>query len=352
MSYFRSNIERMSGYVPGEQPRDPDVIKLNTNENPYPPSPAVLKAIRAAAGKDLRKYPDPVAARLREKIAEVYDTKPERVLVGNGSDDLLTMILRALAGPRAKVAFPTPTYSLYPTLCEIENAKPVAVPFPPDFSLPEKLAKVNAAVTFVANPNSPTGTLIPRKELGRLARKLDGVLVVDEAYVDFADENCLSLVKRHKNVIVLRTFSKSFSLCGVRLGFAVAREEIVTGLMKVKDSYNVNALAQAAGVAALEDIAFMRANAAKIKKTRARLAAALEKLGWFVYPSQSNFIFALVRPPHDAEEVYLALKSRRILVRYLNNGLRITVGTDKEIATLLQNLRQICAPEADSCDRE
>ena len=351
MTYFRPNIEAMSGYAPGEQPQEKGWINLNTNESPYPPSARTLKAIRAAVNGDLRLYPDPLSQSVRKKAAEVFGTKPERVIVGNGSDDLLTMIVRALAGPKRTVAYPAPTYSLYPTLCKIENARVREIPFPPDFSLPAKLAKTNAAVTFVANPNSPSGTMITPKELGRLARALKGVLVIDEAYVDFADTDCLYLAKRRRNVIVLRTFSKSFSLCGIRLGFAVAHPEIIAGLMKVKDSYNVHRLAQAAGVAALDDLAHMRANADRIRATRTRLTGALESFGWFVYPSQSNFVFARVRPPHTAREIYEALKARKILVRFFNqrgldDGLRITIGSDREITALLQCLKNICAPFA------
>ena len=351
MSFFRPNIERMSGYVPGEQPQEEGFIKLNTNESPYPASAKVLRAIRAAVNGDLRLYPDPMATALREKVAEVYDTRPARVLVGNGSDDLLTIIVRSFAGPRAVVAFPAPTYSLYPTLAAIENARLRAVPYPPDFSLPARLFRKGAAVTFVANPNSPTGTTVSPKELARLARAVSGVLVIDEAYVDFADEDCLRLVSRHRNVIVLRTFSKSFSLCGIRLGFAVAREELVAGMAKVKDSYNVNRLAIVAGVAALDDIAAARRNVEKVKRTRARLTKTLESFGWFVYPSQSNFVFARVRPPHTAQEVYSELKRRKILVRFfdapdLDDGLRVTVGNNREIDALLRALREICAPRA------
>jgi len=311
---------------------------------PYPTPAPIRKAIRAAVNADLRLYPDPVATRLCEKIAEVYDTKPSRVLVGNGSDDLLTIIMRSFAGPRDTVAYPTPTYSLYPTLAAIEGARTRAVPFPPDFSLPPMLSKGTAAVTFVANPNSPTGTVISPKELARLARAVSGVLVIDEAYVDFADDTCLRLVNRHSNVIVLRTFSKSFGLCGIRLGFAVARESLITGMARVKDSYNVNRLALAAGVAALDNIAAMRANAKRLRKTRARLTKALESLGWRVYPSQSNFVFARVRPNQSAREIYEYLKGVKILVRFFNtpgldDGLRITIGTDREINTLIQALK-------------
>ena len=351
MSFFRENIEHMTGYVPGEQPRDGEFTKLNTNESPYPPSSRVLRAIRSAVNGDLRLYPDPTATALREKVAEVYATRPERVLVGNGSDDLLTIIMRSFVAPRAVVAFPEPTYSLYPTLAAIENARVRPVPYDPDFSLPEKLSRKGAAVTIVANPNSPSGTAVEPKDIARLARAVSGVLVVDEAYVDFADDDCMRLTARHKNIIVLRTFSKSFSLCGVRLGFAVADKALISGMIKVKDSYNVNRLAIRAGVAALDDIAAMQRNVEKIKRTRARLAKALDALGWLVYPSQSNFVFARVRPPHTAGGIFAELKRRRILVRFfdapgLDDGLRITVGNAREIDTLLAALREICAPRA------
>jgi histidinol-phosphate aminotransferase len=338
----------MTGYVPGEQPQEKGFIKLNTNESPYPPSPKALRAIRAAVNADLRLYPDPMANAVRRKVAETFGTRPGRVLVGNGSDDLLTMIMRAVVGPGRTVAFPVPTYSLYATLAQIEGSRFRAVPYPADFSLPKGLFQEGAAATIVANPNSPTGTAVPNAALSRLARAVSGVLVIDEAYVDFAEKHALPLVERHPNVIVLRTFSKSFSLCGIRLGLAVAREELIAGLAKVKDSYNVNRLAIVAGVAALDDIAFMRANARRIRRTRERLTRALESLGWFVYPSQSNFIFARVRPPQTARRIYAELKRRKILVRFfdapgLDDGLRISVGSDREIDGLLRNLRDLCS---------
>jgi len=348
MSYFRTNIEKMSGYAPGEQPQEAGFIKLNTNESPYPPPPAVLRAVRAAAGADLRLYPDPMANAVRRKVAETFGTKPERVLVGNGSDDLLTMILRGIVGPGRIVAYPVPTYSLYSTLAKIEKARAREVPFPDDFSLPAGLFRSGAAATIIANPNSPTGTMVSNTALSRLARAVSGVLVVDEAYADFADGDAMSLVEKHPNVILLRTFSKSFSLCGIRLGYAVAREDIIEGLAKVKDSYNVNRLAIVAGVAALENIEAMRANAQRVRRTRARLTAALEKLGWFVYPSQSNFVFARVKGPLTARQVYEELKRRKILIRYfdapgLDDGLRISIGSEREIGALVREFKDIKA---------
>jgi len=346
MSYFRENIKRMSGYVPGEQPQGERLIKLNTNENPYPPSPRSLEAARAWLDADLRLYPDPVARQVRECVGRLFDVDPDCVLVGNGSDDLLTIAFRSFVDPGQTVAFPTPTYSLYPVLTEIQDGRVLEVPFPTDFSLPPDLLGVDAALTLLANPNSPTATLIPPHDVARLAESLDGVLLVDEAYVDFADSHCVDLAKRHDNVIVTRSFSKSFALCGLRLGYAVAHPALINGMMKVKDSYSVNRMAAVAGAAALEDIDYMRQSADRIRATRARLSKALEELGCFVYPSQANFVFARVPSPLSARHLYESLKSRRILVRYfdasrLDDCLRITVGTDDEITTLLENLDEL-----------
>lgn len=353
MSWFRPNIERMQGYTPGEQPQVKGFIKLNTNESPYPPSPRVLKALRATADKAVRLYPDPMANLVRRAASGVFGIPVSRILAGNGSDDLLTMILRAAVGPGRTVAYPVPTYTLYRTLAQIENSRTREVPFPDDFRLPRGLFRKGDAATIIANPNSPTGTAVSNAELSRLARAVSGLLIVDEAYVDFADRHALSLVERHPNVVVLRTFSKSFSLCGVRLGLAFAREDVIEGLAKVKDSYNVNRFAIAAGVAALEDIAWMHANADRIRATRDRLSRTLASAGWRVLPSQSNFVFARVpaAAPFTAGDMYRALKDRKILVRYfdvpgLNDGLRITVGNDREIDALLRNIRDIAAKAA------
>lgn len=333
-SYFRPCIERMSGYVPGAQPRGRDYIKLNANENPYPPSPKVLAALRAAVGDSLRLYPDSMATELREKIAERHGLSPRRVLVGNGSDDLLTMIIRSFVGPGQVVAAPRPTYPLYDVLVEMQDGAIRWVEFPEDFSLPPGLAETGARVTFVANPNSPSGTWAEPSAIAELARRLDGVLVVDEAYVDFADGNCLGLLDRFANVILLRSFSKSFSLAGIRIGYALASEEVIEGLAKVKDSYNVNRLAIVAGVAALEDEAAMRANVARIRAERGRVADALRRLGFAVYPSHANFVAARRASP-PAQAIGDALKQQGILIRTfsdprLRDWVRITIGTPEQ----------------------
>jgi len=344
MNLFRPHIRAMQGYEPGEQPREAGFIKLNTNENPYPPSPRVIEAVRREAGERLRLYPDPLATPVREAAARLYGVPPEGILVGNGSDDLLTLVCRSFVDPGETIAFPLPTYTLYRTLAEIQGARVEAVAFPEDFSLPPRLAEVPAKVVFLANPNSPSGTLVPPEAVERFARKHPGVVVVDEAYVDFARSHCLSLAGALPNVIVLRTFSKSFSLCGVRCGLAFADPEVIAGMAKVKDSYNVNRLAVVAAVAALEDIEHMRANVRRIVATRERLRAALEDLGFSCYPSEANFVLARAPEGQHARALYERLKRRRILVRYfdrprLRDCLRITVGTDAEVDALLEALR-------------
>ncbi len=337
----------MAGYVPGEQPPPgAKVIKLNTNENPYPPSPKALAVLRGLGGKALRLYPDPLCRRVRQAVSRVFDVPADWVLVGNGSDDLLSMIFKACCERGRPAAYPMPTYVYFRTLAQVQNAEPVEVPFDEDYNLPlDALAAIDGAVTLIANPNSPSGTFAPVALLEELAGRLGGLLVIDEAYVDFAEENALRLVKAHGNVIVLRTLSKGYSLAGLRLGFAVAQPALLPALVKVKDHYNVGAVPCAVAAAAIEDQAHMKANAEKVKASRATLAAGLAELGFRVWPSQSNFL--LVRPPAgNAEGIYQALKARGILVRYFNeprldDKLRITVGTDVQNAGLLRAVREV-----------
>jgi histidinol-phosphate aminotransferase len=336
----------MEGYVPGEQPQDRRYIKLNTNENPYPPSPHVLEALRNAVTDDLRLYPDPNAQALRVKAAEVYGVEPDNILAGNGSDDLLSMLFRACvdAGAPADVAYPVPTYSLYDTLAKIQGAEPKTIPFGPDFALPsEALLAVGARLNLICNPNSPSGTLTSVSTIAEFARRAKGIVVVDEAYADFARESALSLLTSCPNVVVLRTFSKSFSLAGMRVGLAFGSREIIDELGKVKDSYNLDRLSIVAARAALEDLPWMQANIAKVKATREVLVRELGQMGFRVPPSEANFVFA-VHPKLGAAELYGALRERGILVRHfatpaLRDGLRITVGTNEENGALLSALR-------------
>jgi histidinol-phosphate aminotransferase len=345
MSDIRPNIRAMAGYVPGEQPRDNVYVKLNTNENPYPPSPRVFEALREAlTGDRLRKYPDPMGTAFRQAAGRALGIDPEGILIGNGSDDLLTILTRAFVPEGGLVVSPTPSYLLYRTLAELQGARFQTAPFTADWRLPSPWPVAGANLTFVCNPNSPSGSLLPPSAVERLVEEVGGPLVLDEAYVDFADAHALALARR-PNVIVTRSFSKSYALAGVRFGFAVARPELVRELVKVKDSYNCDVLSLAAAAAAVEDQEHLRATRAKIVATRDRLAQALAGLGFEVTPSQANFVWCR-RADRPVKPIYEELKRRMILVRYMayegyGDGLRVTVGTDAEIDRLLGELRTI-----------
>jgi histidinol-phosphate aminotransferase len=305
----------------------------------------VVEAITRAADETIRLYPDPEARALRARASEVYGVPADHILAGNGSDELIALLLRATVDPGDRVAFPVPTYSLYETLVAVQGGEAVCVPFPEDFMLPPGVAAARARVTLLCNPNSPSGTLVPFRRVEALARAVAGILVVDEAYVDFAHENALALVGRLPNVIVLRTFSKSYSLAGLRVGLAFGHPDLLAGLRTVKDSYNLGRVAQAAALAALDDGAWMKANVERLQATRARLGQALERLGFRVPPSEANFVLARL-PGSDLAPVARALAARDILVRHftthgLHDALRITVGTDAEIDTLLAALREL-----------
>ena len=343
--YFRHNIVAMTGYVSGEQPGDDGVIKLNTNENPYGPSPKVYAILKRAVNSSLRLYPEPQSDTLRTAAARIYGVKPDNIIVGNGSDEILSMLLRCFVGPGDRVAYPVPTYSLYDTLVEIQDGSKAAVNYPGDFSLPAELAEQNAALTFVCNPNAPSGTLIALPAIEKLARSVSGILAVDEAYVDFAateGASAIPLIRQLPNLVVLRTFSKSFALAGMRIGLAFAAEEIIAGMMKVKDSYNVNRLSLLAATAALEDLPWMTRNVQRIQRSRKKLTAGLKRLGYQVYPSQANFVLAR-KDGENMKSIYEELKRRKIFVRYfdfsgLQDCLRITVGTPSEINILLKEM--------------
>ncbi len=339
----------MSGYVPGEQPPPgTQVIKLNTNENPYPPSPEALKVLRKLEGELLRRYPDPMAGAFREAASQVLGVPADWILVGNGSDDLLTMIIRACSELGRRVVYPMPTYVLYRTLAQIQGAEFVEVPYQEDYTLPvEQLIEAQGAVTFVASPNSPSGTVASVEQLEELATQISGILAIDEAYVDFAETDALEVAKKYDNVIILRTLSKGYSLAGLRLGFGVANPALLEGLIKVKDSYNVDAVACAVGAAASADQDHKNTNANMIKVSRAQMAADLQKLGFHVLPSQANFLLAQ-SPGGNAEYLYKSLKERGILVRYFNQSrlsdkLRITIGTPEQNDALIKELGEVLA---------
>ncbi len=337
----------MHGYVPGEQPQGGRVVKLNTNENPYPPAPGVVDAIRDAATADLRLYPEPSAKPLREEAARRYGVRPEQVVAGNGSDELLTMLTRAIVGPDDIVVYPDPTYSLYDTLVTVQEGRSLTIPFPPDFTTPPALFVAEGRMMLICNPNAPSGSLTPIETIAELASGFDGVVVVDEAYVDFAPagSTALPLLATHPNVIVLRTFSKSFSLAGMRIGLAFGHPDLLAEVAKVKDSYNLSRIAIVAGTAALVAIDWMEGNVARIVATRARLSAGLTGLGYDVLPSATNFVLAR-RAGEDQGPVQKALRERGVLVRHfatdrLRDALRISVGTEDEIDRLLDELAAV-----------
>jgi histidinol-phosphate aminotransferase len=345
--FLRPCIRAMAGYVPGEQPRDGDVIKLNTNENPYPPSPRVFEALRAAlTGDRLRKYPDPVGVEFRRSAARVLNVDPDGILIGNGSDDVLTILTRAFVPEAGLVVSPTPSYLLYRTLAELQNARFQTVSYTSEWDLPSPWPQTGAHLTFVANPNSPSGTTLPATRLRRLREEVGGPLVIDEAYADFAEENCLDLVRQGApDVIVTRSLSKSYSLAGVRFGFAVAAASLVHELNKIKDSYNCDALSLVAAQAALEDRDYFQEVRSRVLATRRRLAAEMTRLGFVAPPSAANFVWCR-RSDRPVRPLFEELKKRRILVRYMaydgyGDGLRVTVGTDAEIDRLLDELRRL-----------
>lgn len=346
MSYFRPSVDAMAGYVPGEQPKPgTPIIKLNTNENPYLPSPNAIAVLKNLDPEWLRRYPDPYANDFRQATSEALNIPKDWIMVGNGSDDMLNVVVRACAEPGRKVVYPMPTYVLYRTLTEIQDADRLEIPYGENNQLPlDALIEAQGAVTFIASPNSPSGHVVPMSDLRQLAANLNGVLVIDEAYVDFAEETALPLVEQFQNVIILRTLSKGYSLAGLRLGFAIAQPHLIRGLFKVRDSYSVDAIATLVGAAAMRDQDYKNECAENVKRSREKLAIDLKQLGFKVWDSQTNFL--LTQPPGNAAKIYEALKQQNILVRYFNqpnldDKLRISVGTDEQNRILINTLSQI-----------
>lgn len=346
----RPHVPALHPYVPGTQPTGGDWIKLNTNELPYPPSPRVAEAV-AAECQRLALYPNPTSAPLRAAIARHHGLTTDQVIVGNGSDDILNLLVRTFVGTSSALGQSYPSYSLYPVLAAIDNGEVVSVPFDDSMALPvEALAQLQASILFLTAPNAPTGVAFSLEELRALLTAFNGVVVVDEAYVDFAEETAVDLLAEFSHLVITRTFSKSYGLAGLRVGYGLASGEIIGLLDRVRDSYNVNRLSQAGALAALADQDHLRITVAKVKATRARFSQALAERGWFVYPSQTNFVFTRpskgnqVPSPALAEDLFAFLKERHILVRYFGscpltaNGLRISVGTDFQMDALLEAL--------------
>ncbi|HUA68644.1 MAG TPA: histidinol-phosphate transaminase [Candidatus Saccharimonadales bacterium] len=358
---IRPLVRELHPYVYGEQPKIKGLIKLNTNENPYPPSPKVLATIKSAVDGRLRLYPNPTAQTLREKLAKLHGCYADNIIVGNGSDELLALATRAFVEPSSKfkvqgseslVQFFTPSYSLYPVLADIHGAQKNSVPLKSDFGLPgvadlrrEKIWRFDAALTFITTPNAPSGRGYKTSELEKLCHAQKGVVILDEAYVDFAEENAMKLALKYPHVLVARTFSKAYSLCFQRVGYSVGHHDLIAALHKIRDSYNVNGLGQIAAEATLKDLPYYRAGFKKIITTREWLSRELTMLGFRVFSSQTNFI--LVQPLRfTAHEWLHKLRSQKILVRWFNlpevkSCLRITIGTPAEAKALVGAVRKI-----------
>lgn len=345
------HVEALRAYVPGEQPSGPGWVKLNTNEHPLPPSPRALEAIRSLVegdGRRLRLYPSPDSSPLREAAARLHGHAAADIVAGNGSDDLLNLLVRAHAGPGRPVGMLEPSYSLYPVLAGAQGAEVVRVPFPADGRLDgSALAASGAAVFFLTNPNAPLGHAFPPAQVAAAASAFPGLLVVDEAYAAFADADCAHLPSRLPNVVVTRTLSKSHALAGMRAGYALCPAGEADILHRVRDSYNLDLLAQHAAAAALDDRAWLADATARVRAGRVRLAEGLAALGWSCRPSQANFVLASPRrpgseaSPDTAEAAFVFLRSRRILVRRFPahpltaDGLRVSVGSPDEVEALL-----------------
>jgi len=345
------HVAAMSAYTPGEQPQGGGWTKLNTNENPYAPSPAAVTAARAAIGEDggvLRLYPSPDSRDLRAAAAAFHGLPQDHVLAGNGSDDVLNLLIRAYAGPGRAVGMLDPSYSLYPVLAAAQHAPVVRVPITADLTFdPESVAGSGCTVFFLTNPNAPLGVAFARERVAAAARAFPGLLVVDEAYAAFAPADCVGLVREHANVAVTRTLSKSHALAGLRAGYVLARPGVIALLDRVRDSYNLDRVAQAAAAAALADRAWLDSTVARILASRERMASGLRGLGWQVGASATNFLLAVPTRPGapvsaaTGEHAFEYLRMRRILVRRFPShpltapALRITVGTDPEVDACL-----------------
>jgi histidinol-phosphate aminotransferase len=343
---LRKNIAAMAGYVPGYQPADvASYIKLNTNENPYPPSPLVIEAIRAETGEGLRRYPDASCRASREEASRLYGYDPDWIIMANGSDEVLNNLIRAFADEGEEIAFVYPSYSYYATLAEIQGARVKTFSLTEDYRLADFPDRYEGKLLFLTNPNAPLGFTFSLDYMEELAGRVAGMLVIDEAYADFAQFNALELVHKYDNVVVTRTFSKSYSLAGMRLGLAIARPEVIGALNKIRDHYNLDRIAQVAATAALRDQEYFRTCVRKICDTRGWFSTELEKLGYKVIPSSGNYVFA-TPPDHNGGRVYEQLFRKKILVRHfsdpnLAHGLRISIGTREEMEKTLQAIREI-----------
>lgn len=351
MSSALPHVRALHAYTPGLQPTEPGWTKLNTNECPYPPSPAVAAALRAEIGEGgsaLRLYPNPTASSVRAVVAELHSVAAEQVCIGNGSDDLLNLLVRSCCGPEAAAGFMAPSYSLYPVLIGMQGGAAEPIGFERSFRLPlEKIGRSRSAIFFLTSPHAPTGVGFSNAEIAHILSQYKGILVVDEAYAPFAEESAIALLPKHRNLVVVRTLSKAYALAGIRVGYALADPEIIGWLDRVRDSYNVSRLSQAAAAAALKDKAYHEQIVARIKATREGCFRQwTQERGWFTYRSQTNFLFTEPKGrlgetgPAIATLAYEHLYAQKILVRHFPSHaltasfLRVTVGTDDEMLRL------------------
>lgn len=350
-TFVRENVRAMHGYAPGEQPAaGTRVVKLNTNENPFPPSPNVVAAIRDVDGETLRRYPNPFGDKFRHAAAKLWNVDSDQILCGNGSDDILTIATRTFVPAGGTLAAPEPTYSLYPILAQLEGASHVGVSWLDGYALPiDALVATNADAIYLANPNAPTGTIVSLDDVSRLADAFGRLVLVDEAYADFWGQSAIELVARHENVVVSRTLSKGYGLAGLRFGYAVGQRHVIDQMMKVKDSYNVDAISVVAATAAIEDQAYAQEGWQRVRDELKRVSHELGRLGFDVLPSHANFVLAGV-PGGDGGAFYHGLKRDGILVRWfdkpgLRDKIRVTIGTMQENDAMLGVIKSLVAKE-------
>lgn len=341
----RSSIEHLHAYVPGEQPSSPRVLKLNTNENPYPPSPKVMEALSDLTPEDLRKYPDPSGDRLREALADSYGCSVGNFILVNGSDEGLALCTRCFCEHGGTVGYMSPSYSLYPVLADIAELEKVEYPLDDDFSwkVPER---VEVDLFFLTRPNAPTSLSLPASEVKSLCAKTSGIVVVDEAYAAFARDSFMEEVGNIPNMLVSRTFSKSHSLAGMRVGYLAGPEDLIAALHKIRDSYNLDAVAQRLALAAIQDASYTQEIIGNIHAVRARVSSALSQMNFRVLPSETNFLFAEVPSGADAQDLFERLKEQEIYIRYFpgpqtGNYVRITIGTDSQMDRFLTELKEL-----------
>jgi len=347
--YWSDIVKSLTPYVPGEQPQLEKLVKLNTNECPYPPSPRVLEAISVVSADALRRYPDPESTELRQAIAAQHRVQPEQVFVGNGSDEVIALAFLALLKQQLPLYFPDVSYSFYPVWSQLFGIEYRTVAVAPDFSVDPDAYPVENGGIIVPNPNAPTGMLMSLASIRRLLqRSPNSVVVIDEAYIDYGGESAVALIGEFDNLLVVQTLSKSRALAGLRVGFAIGNVGLIEALGRVKNSFNsypLDAIAQRAAVAAMDDADYFHSCCQRVIASREALCSGMASLGFQVLPSGANFIFA-THPRHPAKQLFAALRERGIVVRYfdkprIDNFLRITIGTEEDIASLLDALAEL-----------